>query len=236
MSAILKFLCVPLIITTPYSFSRFLSFGRKYQNLISFDFSLMDSNAVLTESSEIVTGEDMDTGDIQNMIFKRISAVNGNIAKYRIDGKILSQELNSYLEEYKEEMKKRKVVFPGFRPGKLPPYVMVDVRRYVVSYGLEMNIGQLCNNNGIILCNPDGGDVEFGEDSVYESIFLPDALGYDFQKQRDAWREGQDFSFVVEFFARDAAPTNLQQTPEDADNKDADNIIDTTLVEDTGDN
>jgi FKBP-type peptidyl-prolyl cis-trans isomerase (trigger factor) len=52
-----------------------------------------------------------------------------------------------YLGEYKEEIKKKKVVFPGFRPGKLPPYVMPDVRRYIVCYGLESLIGQLCNQN-----------------------------------------------------------------------------------------
>lgn len=57
-----------------------------------------------------------------------------------------------YLNEYQEEMKRRKVVFPGFRPGKLPPYVMGDVRRYLVCFGLETMIGQLCNNNRLEVC------------------------------------------------------------------------------------
>lgn len=46
------------------------------------------------------------------------------------------------------------------------------------------------------------GEVRFGDDSYYEQIIQEDFRGYNYTKQRDAWREGTDFSFVVEFFAR----------------------------------
>merc|ERR1711871_506124 len=113
-----------------------------------------------------------------------------------------SKEMNVFLNEYKEEMKRRGVVFPGFRPGKLPPYVMGDVRRYLVSYGLENTIGQICNYNGLLICNEDGTDAAFGEDEFYEKIVQKDFRGLDFEGQRDAWKEGTDFTFVVEFPAK----------------------------------
>lgn len=87
-------------------------------------------------------------------------------------------------------MKKRKVQFPGFRPGNLPPYVMVDVRKYIVCYGLESMLGELCNLNGLAMCNQDREEVAFGEDAYYQEIFKEDFRGYDFEKQRDAWKEG----------------------------------------------
>ena len=92
---------------------------------------------------------DMDVGDFQNCVFKKAGVVKQNVSKYTIDATIDAKALNSYLVEYQDEMKRRKVVFPGFRPGKLPPYVMGDVRKYLVCYGLETMIGQLCNSNGL---------------------------------------------------------------------------------------
>jgi hypothetical protein len=93
---------------------------------------------------------DLDTGDFEGVKrFSKVSDVSGKISKYLLEATIDKKELNSYLEEYKEEMKRRKVVFPGFRAGKLPPYVMADVRKYLVCYGLETILGSLCNNNGL---------------------------------------------------------------------------------------
>eukprot|EP01041_Mallomonas_annulata_P003906 gene3906-7790_t len=166
-----------------------------------------DSNGEVEVLATEVVGQynddELDVGDLENMDFKRISRISPTIAKYRLEGTIKSKELNSYLEDYKEEMKRRKVTFPGFRAGKLPPYVMTDVRRYILCYGMELNLGNLCNMNEIIMSTESGEDVAFGEDSYYDEIFLKDFRDYDFQKQRDAWKEGTDFSFIVEFFARD---------------------------------
>jgi hypothetical protein len=92
---------------------------------------------------------DLDVGDFEQCVFKKAAVVKDNISKYTLDATIDAKALNSYLVEYQEEMKRRKVVFPGFRPGKLPPYVMGDVRRYLVCYGLETMIGTLCNSNGL---------------------------------------------------------------------------------------
>ena len=176
----------------------------------------------LESTSFIQDDDELDTGDIKNMKFKCIIK-NGSINKYRLEGRISSKELNSYLDEYKAEMKQRKVVFPGFRAGKLPPYVMVDVRRYIVSYGLELNIGQLCNLNELIACTEEGGEVPFGEDAFYEKIFVPNEKGFDFQKQRDDWKEGTDFSFVVEFWAK----KNEDASVDDSGNSDR-QVVDTT--------
>jgi hypothetical protein len=96
-----------------------------------------------------VDGVEMETGDFEQASFKKVANVKDNIAKYTLEAIIEKSSMNSYLLEYKEEMKRRKVLFPGFRAGKLPPYVMADVRKYLVCYGLETLMGQLCNGNGL---------------------------------------------------------------------------------------
>lgn len=92
---------------------------------------------------------ELDVGDFEQTLFKKTAIVKGNVGKYTLEATIEKSAFNSYLLEYKEEMKRRKVLFPGFRAGKLPPYVMPDVRKYLVCYGLETLIGQLCNSNGL---------------------------------------------------------------------------------------
>ena len=142
----------------------------------------------------------LDLGDFEDTEFTLLSG-NKELGKYGLKATIKKADMNSFLNEYKEEMARRKVVFPGFRAGKLPPYVMGDVRKYLVCYGLETMIGQLCNINNLQLCSEKGEEVAFGEDKYYEEIILKDFRGYDFQKQRDSWREGTDFSFAAEFYA-----------------------------------
>jgi hypothetical protein len=104
----------------------------------------------MTATSRLFMMNELSTGDFQGIkTFQKISEVKGNVGKYVLEATIDKKELNSYLDEYKDEMKRRKVVFPGFRAGKLPPYVMGDVRKYLVCYGLETILGTLCNNNGL---------------------------------------------------------------------------------------
>ncbi len=168
---------------------------------------------------------DLDVGEYNNVKFEKVGDYDSNgIGKYRMEATLESKEMNVFLNEYKEEMKRRGVVFPGFRPGKLPPFVMGDVRKYLVSYGLENTIGQICNYNGLLICNEDGSDAAFGEDEFYQKIVQDDIRG-DFEKQRDAWREGTDFSFTVEFPAK---------KPDDADtsgNGGSDGVVDAQVVE-----
>eukprot|EP01035_Chromulina_nebulosa_P019091 gene19091-24919_t len=121
-------------------------------------------------------------------------------------------------------MKRRKVSFPGFRPGKLPPYVMGDVRKYLISFGLETLIGQLCNINGLELKSEEGEDVNFGEDQYYEEIIQKDFRGYNFTEQRDSWREGTDYSFIAEFYA-------TREEEEDNEVESSSNVVDTELVQ-----
>lgn len=163
------------------------------------DSEVLDSEVVGSEGDS----DELDLGGIENMEFTRLTRISPTIAKYRLEGFIKSKECNSYLEEYKAEMKRRKVKFPGFRVGFLPPFAMTDVRRYIVSYGLELNLGTLCNTNSLIMCTENGEDVPFGQDEYYTDIFINDSEGNNFMTQRDAWREGTDFKFAVEFFAKE---------------------------------
>ena len=109
-------------------------------------FASRPSNHALKMSSEENV---MDVGEFEQAVFTKVAVVKGNVGKYTLEATIEKAALNSYFLEYKEEMKRRKVLFPGFRAGKLPPYVMPDVRKYLVCYGLETMIGQLCNGNGL---------------------------------------------------------------------------------------
>jgi hypothetical protein len=118
--------------------------------LVGNDAFLARSTRTNTFAIRMSTVEvEMETGDFEQASFKKVAIVKDNIAKYTLEAIIEKSSMNSYLLEYKEEMKRRKVLFPGFRAGKLPPYVMGDVRKYLVCYGLETLIGQLCNGNGL---------------------------------------------------------------------------------------
>lgn len=93
----------------------------------------------------------MDVGEFEHVKFEKLQTINNQISKYRITGSIKPKDSNTYMNDYKNEIKSRNVVFPGFRAGKLPPYVMADVRRYIVCFGLESLLGQLCNLNDIMV-------------------------------------------------------------------------------------
>ena len=146
---------------------------------------------------------ELDTGDfdcnLEQTDYQSTKA--SNLYEFTLKAKIPAKEMNVYLDEYKEEMKKRKVVFPGFRPGKLPPYIMGDVRKYIVSYGLESMLGGLANLNDMQLVTEEGEDVPFGEDAYYEEIILKDDNGRGFEQIRDSWKENCDFAFSAKFFA-----------------------------------
>lgn len=45
--------------------------------------------------------------------------------------------------------------------------------------------------------------MEIGNDSTFQDIIQIDSLGRDYLAQRDAWREGTSFPFLMEFFARE---------------------------------
>jgi hypothetical protein len=196
-----------------------------------FNFQLSPSRLLKVNSfsSRLSSSQDeLNIGEYKDVTFSKVSGVlesDSDISKYRIEATIKSKELNSFLNEYKDEMKKRKVVFPGFRPGKLPPYAMTDVRRYIVSYGLELTIGNLCNLNSLLMCSSSGDQVPFGEDSYYEEILVKDFRGYDFTQQRDAWKEGTDFSFTAEFFARQ------ELSEESAQENENEFVVDSELVQ-----
>ena len=54
--------------------------------------------------------------------------------------------------------------------------------------------------------------MEFGQDEYYKQIFKEDFRGFDYEKQRDAWREGTDFSFACEFYALSDEPLTDEES------------------------
>ena len=74
--------------------------------------------------------------------------------------------------------------------------------QYLVCYGLENTIGQLCNYNALMLCDAEGTEVVLGEDEYYSTIIQEDFRGFAYDAQRDAWREGTDFTFSAVFQAK----------------------------------
>jgi hypothetical protein len=91
----------------------------------------------------------LNIGDFESVAFTLEEIIDNNFGRFSVDATIKAKDMNVMLNEYKAEMKKRKVVFPGFRTGVLPPYVMGDIRRYIVCYGLETLLGKLGNLNGL---------------------------------------------------------------------------------------
>ena len=90
----------------------------------------------------------LDVGDFENVAFQKVEQLSSDIGKFRVEATVTAGDMDSFLDEYKEEMNDRKVIFPGFRPGKIPPHAMVDIRKYLVSHSIETIVGQLCNING----------------------------------------------------------------------------------------
>ena len=150
------------------------------------------------------TSGELEVGEYEGAVFKKVGGAidpSSKIQRYRLEHTMKPKETNAFLNEYKAEMKRRKVIFPGFRPGVLPPYAMGDVRKYIVSYALELTIGSICNMNNLIMCSETGDQVPFGTDEFYQEIILDDYRGYNFTQFQNTWREGTDMQFTAEFFA-----------------------------------
>ena len=79
---------------------------------------------------------------------------------------------------------------------------MGDVRRYIVCFGLETILRELCNTNQLRVCDENGADVMLGDDDFYESVVQDSPSGKKFAEQRDSWKEGTDFNFVALFYAQ----------------------------------
>ena len=216
---------VCLLIASANSYTTTTSSWLKIAKMPLMPSHLAPSSSRLYMSEGGDADYELDVGEYENVVFKKAASLSDKIGKYTLEAVVPTSALNSYLEEYKEEMKRRKVVFPGFRAGKLPPYVMGDVRKYLVCYGLETMLGTLCNNNSLKLVTETGEDVPFGEDSYYETIIKEDFRGYDFQKQRDAWKEGTPFKFSAEFFAAEEGGASAPESVGDG------SVVETTAVD-----
>ena len=176
-------------------------------------------------------GEELEVGEYEGAVFKKIGGVmdpTSKIQRYRLEHTMKPKETNAFLNEYKAEMKRRKVIFPGFRPGVLPPYAMGDVRKYIVSYALELTIGSICNMNNLIMCSETGDQVPFGTDEFYEEIILDDYRGYNFTQFQNTWREGTDMQFTAEFFATSEGDDSEEEETIAAANG---NVIDAEVVD-----
>jgi hypothetical protein len=74
-------------------------------------------------------------------------------------------------------------------------------------------------------------DVPFGEEVYYGTIIQKDAKGLDYFQQRDAWREGTDFSFAAEFYAKIASAEEEDEPSQVVDVSNNSTVVDTDLVE-----
>lgn len=95
----------------------------------------------------------LSTGGVEEVKFYCIADVSGDIGKYRVKANLPAHSMNEFLQEYIKEMNQRGLILPEFRPGKLPPSAMVDVRKYIASYAVEVTIGALCNENKLEVRN-----------------------------------------------------------------------------------
>lgn len=173
------------------------------------------------------TPTQLELGEVENVVFTLEESGKNNVNKYKIVGSLKPRETNAYLTDYKAEISKRGVVFPGFRAGKLPPYVMGDVRRYIVCFGIETVLRDLCNANALQVCSEQGEEVTtLGEDSFFETICQDTASGKKFAAQRDSWKEGTDFDFTAVFWARVFEDEEEEEGPV----KISDAVIDTSEV------
>jgi len=100
---------------------------------------------------------------------------------------------------------------------------MGDVRRYIVCFGIETVLRDLCNANSLQVCSEKGEEIMLGEDAFFESIIQDTASGKKFAAQRDSWKEGTDFDFTGIFWAR----VFEDETEEDGPVK----VIDTETIE-----
>lgn len=71
------------------------------------------------------------------------------------------------------------------------------------------------------MCTKDKEDVPFGDDEYYKEIIKEDFRGYGFEKQRDTWKEGQDFKFAAEFFAIIDPDSDTEESGEEVVDVDA---------------
>ena len=166
-------------------------------------FSLRSTTQLKTIStSKLSNSVQLEVGEVENVVFTLEETGKDNVNKYKVVGSLKPRETNAYLIDYKAEISKRGVVFPGFRAGKLPPYVMGDVRRYIVCFGIETVLRELCNANSLQVCDEKGEEINLGEDAFFEAIIQDTTSGKKFAAQRDSWKEGTDFDFTGVFWAR----------------------------------
>ena len=73
--------------------------------------------------------------------------------------------------------------------------------------------------------------MQFGSDEFYESVIEDSPTGKSFVQQRDAWKEGQDFSFTANFYATEDT-TQDDDLEDDGSDEEGEDVVDTDLAED----
>ena len=93
---------------------------------------------------------ELNSGGFENVYINRIDNCDDNtFGKFKVDTCIKRRDMNSILKAYREELIKKKVIYRGFRPGKVPPYAMPEIRSSVVNHAIATTIGELCFLNGL---------------------------------------------------------------------------------------
>jgi len=64
--------------------------------------------AVARTTSLQLSQTELTTGDFDGAVFEKLDSVSPRIGKYKLTATVKSSEMNSYLDEYKAEMKRRR--------------------------------------------------------------------------------------------------------------------------------
>jgi hypothetical protein len=86
-----------------------------------------------------------------NVQISQLHSGSAGCGKYRTNGYVCYKDLYGYIREYKEEMKRKRVIIPVFRPGVVPAHAMPEIRSFVVNYALENVLKNLCNVNELMV-------------------------------------------------------------------------------------
>lgn len=89
-------------------------------------------------------------GEFDNIVIEQVDSLGSpEFGKYRLKGMIDRKTMSGYLKDYKEEMKRKKIMARGFRPGVVPPHAMPEIRSFLVGHAMETVLGEVCNMNGL---------------------------------------------------------------------------------------
>ena len=65
------------------------------------------------KSTTLFESVNLDVGEVENVAFTLEETLPNKVNKYKVKGTLKPKETNAYLADYKAEIQKRGIVFPG---------------------------------------------------------------------------------------------------------------------------